>query len=353
MTTTPLLRWRWAHTALALACLLNPSGARASGGDGDFENPYVPATRVALPELPAYAAGQLGVVQPSYWRVYGVLAWRGLHGQGLSATALTALNLQGWRVGQHAGGYDQAWNDEANGVAGWLAARAPLADPPAPKPGVMRDTLQYASYLNCPADAFRTAAMTLAQRQQRGDAAATRAWLAQQDAVFANCAPPRPPGAAWGAAVPVRLPPPLPASAPAWLVHDHAYQSAAALFYAGDYAAARRRFQAISHDPASPWQPLGAYLAARALLRQATLMPLPPQASGPLAPDALPLLQQTRGELVALAPTYPPAATLVGWVDARVRPAQRSAELAQGGPAAGSTQRQPKPGATTCCCSTA
>lgn len=329
MNFPSLPRRALAPAALALACALACSPAGASGGDGYFENPYVPANRVAGPELPAYAAGQLGVVQADYWRAYLVLAWRALHGQTLSATELPALNLQGWRVGQPSGGYDQAWNDEANGVAVWLAARAPLAGSPANKPGVMRDTVQYASYLNCPADAFRTAAKTLAQRQQRGNAAATAAWLAQQDAVFANCAPPRPPGSPWGTPVPVMLPPALPAAAPAWLVQDHAYQSAAALFYAGDYLAARRGFQAISRDAASPWQALGAYLAARALLRQATLMPPPPQASGPLAPDALPLLRQARAELLALAPGYAPAAALIGWVDARLRPAERSAELAQ------------------------
>ena len=66
-------------------------------------------------------------------------------------------------------------------------------------------------------------------------------WLAQQDAVFANCSPP---GIQFGQATqpPAVLPPALPAEAPAWLRADHAYQSAAALFYAGQYEAARQRF---------------------------------------------------------------------------------------------------------------
>jgi hypothetical protein len=77
------------------------------------------------------------------------------------------------------------------------------------------------------------------------------------------------------------------------------------------------------------------YLATRCLLRQATLMPLPPSQSEGLAPAAVPLLEQARRELQAQAASDHAAARLIGWVDARLRPTEHAAELAralQGGP---------------------
>jgi hypothetical protein len=155
--------------------------------------------------------------------------------------------------------------------------------------------------------------------------------------VFANCAPPRP----HRAPRPVSLPAALPHDAPAWLAKDHAYQTAAAHFYAGQYDLAREAFVAIAADKASPWQPWGAYLAARCLLRRATLTNarLRDDPTRAMPAEVRSDLEQARRELAQQAHANDrDAARLIGWVDARLNPAERANELAeqlQRGPIAG------------------
>ena len=301
-------------------CLMLPVLAAASGGDGYTVDPYVPASHVPAPEVEAFAGGKLGVVDGDYFRVFHVLAWRALHGAVLSPAEVKGLHLNEWRVGDKGEGDD--------GVETWLKARAAIA-PSAPAAGPFGVELSgpnYGSYVNCTPDAFRRAAATAHDRAARHGAAEVAEWLAGQDAVFANCSSQMTrSGSGWTRPEPV-LPPPARADAPAWLQADRAYQTAAALFYAGQHAQARVRFLAIGADRSSPWQPLGAYLAARCLLRQATLAAdATPQATA----DAQRLLVQARAELAALAAHDPAALRLLGWVDVRVRPAERAAELAQ------------------------
>ena len=63
----------------------------------------------------------------------------------------------------------------------------------------------------------------------------------------------------------------LSADAPALAQADRAYQIAAAHFYAGAFVEAEAAFTAIARDNASPWRTIAPYLAARAIVRQATL----------------------------------------------------------------------------------
>ncbi len=321
----PATRLTLTALGLAMASLFTLP-AQASGGDGYEENSFAPEHHVPTRDLSGYAAGRLGVLPGSYWRVFLALAWRAGNGHPLSADETAALRLDQWRVGPTGTDWTARHDDAQNGVAGWLAAREQAGGRPV-KIEVERATPDYSFFLNCPVDAFNRARQTLAERQRQSAATPpwVARWLAQQDAVFANCSPE---GLRFGdvSQPPAVLPPALPADAPAWLRADHAYQTAAALFYAGQYQAARQRFLAIALDGSSPWQPLGAYLAARCLLRQATLA---------VGPDRQPehsartrqWLETARQELQAQAPHDAPAGALLTWVDARLRPAERASEL--------------------------
>lgn len=318
--------------AATFACLLAlyTDRAKASGIEEFAENRFNPEHHVSAPALPAYAAGNLGVVMPSYWRVYLFLAWRALHGHPLTNAELALLNVQQWRVGSALVEADYAYAEEKNGVGTWRKARLLVAGAPDVKVDIEADVGDFSMIINCPLDAFERAAQTLQQRLAQGGQKWAAVWLANQDAVFENCSPPPAmgrPGTLFGRRR--ILPATLPAGAPAWLVRDHAYQSAAALFYAGFYDLARRDFLAIANDPASPWQPLGRYLAARCLLRKASVLPAASLRPGdPHSPDKV-LLRTARDELAQAGRDYPPARRLLGWVDARVEPVARRQELSR------------------------
>lgn len=305
--------------------------AHASGGDEYTESEFTPESHVPAADLPAYAGGQLGVVPGSYWRVFLVLAWRAANGHPLSPVEVKVLNVDRWSVGPNSHTNDPYfWDDKTNGVADWLAARARAGATDTRKISVTRDTASYSTYLNCPVDAFNRARQTLAERQRQSahDLQWVAVWLRNQDAVFANCEPEGRQG--WGSnrstPAPV-LPQPAPAQAPAWLVKDTAYQTAAALFYAGRYDEARQGFLAIAQDKSSPWQPLGAYLAARCSLRALSLSV---EDSRDIAknPVTRQQLESTRKELEAMAPHYAPAQGLIQWIDARLDPVGQTRKMA-------------------------
>lgn len=321
-------RSTFTRAALAIALLTTSGMPRASGGDGFEENIYAPEYQVPASELSAYAAGKPGIVVPSYWRVYHFLAYRALTGHALSKDELAALDVRGDLVGAVSGGYDYAYRPETNGVGAWLKARAAVHGAPEVTVGVDTDLGDFTIIINCPADAFARAAKTLGERLERGGQQWGAAWLANQDAVFANCSPKMESRAQAGAPVPrpLFLPSAPAASAPAWLRRDFNYQRAAAHFYAGRYDEARQQFLDIARDGESPWQPLGNYLAARALIRGAVAVPGAPeggQAQGALRGR----LAQARAEMAAIAADYAPARGLLAWLDVRVRPEERRREL--------------------------
>jgi hypothetical protein len=205
--------------------------------------PFLPVTLFHLtvgPEAPAeFAHGQLGIVQPTYERLYQVIAYRYLSGVGLNDAERQAVL--------------SAPQPTAD-TNPWLAARnqAPGITPLRqldPYRQVNIEGYYLDTYLNCNDDAFRTAAATLERIQRTGAAAE---WIAAQDMVFSNCSQ--------GAAIP------QPASDPR-LRADRAYQIASAKFYSEQYDAARQDFQTIAADASSPWHDVAPYLAARCLIR--------------------------------------------------------------------------------------
>lgn len=304
-----------------------PPVAGASGGDGFSANRFASEYQVAPAFLQQYAGGNLGVVPGSYWRVFHYMAYQAARGKPLTPQQLASLELNEWRIGKGST-WDYAYEADLNGSGAWLKERAAYAKqwglPVDMKLDVMGET-DNASYVNCHIDAFKQAAVTLKARAALGAGgkpdAWHKAWLQGQDAVFANCAePPH----EYGKPLPKRvtqLPPAPPANAPDWLKADYAYQSGAAHFYARNFEQARKQFQAVAQDGKSPWKTLGAYLAARCLIRSATL---DDDAKGKVAK-----LQQARKELEALAPAFAPARHLLPLVDARIDPLARIAALAR------------------------
>ncbi|HSW27348.1 MAG TPA: hypothetical protein VLJ62_31615, partial [Burkholderiaceae bacterium] len=216
--------------------------------------------------LEELAQGQLGVVDPSFDHFYLFFAYRRIAGKPLTASDVERLRR-----------FDPCWDDGSKGFHGkdfasssvmkaardeWARARAALVPPAAaPTPGALSVMGYYESAVpNCNPDAFRTAASTLRARQaSHGGDAWVSAWVEGQDRVMQFCFD------ASG-----ELPADVPADAPQWLRADRRYQVAAAHFYAGHYEEAARLFSDIGADTASPWRPLGRYLAARARMRQAS-----------------------------------------------------------------------------------
>ena len=316
------------RVAAALLALL-PLSAMSSGGDGFSANRFASEYQVAPAELAQFAGGKLGVLPGTYWRIYQYLAYQAAKGRALTPQQLAALDLDRWHVGKGSS-WDYSYEPEQNGSGAWLKERAAYAKQWGLAADVKLDVMgdiDNASYVNCHSDAFKQAALTMKARAQAGAGGTAdqwhKAWLQGQDAVFANCAEPP---YQYGKPQPKRvaqLPPALPAGAPNWLKADQAYQTAAAHFYARNFDAARKQFQGVAQDAKSPWQTLGAYLAARSLIRSATL-----EQDGK-APDRAAKLALARKELETLAPSYAPAKQMITLVDARLDPVARIAVLAR------------------------
>jgi len=214
-------------------------------------------TYTVHPDFPLekFAAGELGVLQPTYARSYLVVAYRYLTGTGFNAAEQQAL-VALWRarlvstVEANAEEWPKVWLEVRSKVPG-IASVSSI--------NVFRSWGQFSNYLNCPEDAFKTAASTLHRLQERfgPESSAVRAWVQAQDVVFAKCSD--------GANLTLQ-----PAT-DTQLRADSAYQVATAQFYSGNFDAAIEAFEVIAKDTDSPWRSLAPYLAARALVRKATL----------------------------------------------------------------------------------
>ena len=263
--------------------------------------PFLPEALFHLavgPENPVdFAQGKLGVLLPTYQRLYQVIAYRYLSGVGLSPAEAAALELKKVEVTAEPAPVTVPPAEKNP----WLVARAKV---PGVKPVDSIDAYRqvqkqgfFDSYLNCNDDAFQTAAATLDRVRSKPFAAD---WVAAQDQVFGDCSK--------GSDIPA-------ASADPQLRADRAYQIASAKFYAEQYDAAHQDFQAIAADASSPWHEIAPYVAARCSIR-----------AGKFA-EAEAELQR-----VAVDPSRPrwhaPANSLLGYVEVRLRPAQRMHELA-------------------------
>jgi hypothetical protein len=265
------------------------------------------------PDQKDLARGNLGILQPTYARRYLLAAWRALNGTPLTAEELAVITAVG-------PDFSRATVKSASDT--WHATRRTVTEIPAPM--VVQDTFilpTYSYIVNCSDSALVTAATTLEARRASLGAADPRffEWVRAQDIVFSNCGR--------RGDEPAAIPDSLGEDASPATRADRDYQIAAAHFYAGHFADAEARFTAISRDPASPWQPWGRFLAARAVIRRGTMGGT--DAAGD--PAALRQAEELLRAIVAdpqLAATHDPARQLLEFLSLRTEPVKALAAAA-------------------------
>jgi len=304
------------------------------------------------PDIPfdKFVQGQLGIVQPTFARSYLVVAYRYASGvpltndeqeaaialwenRGIEQSNITQdsrFNAAGAPAVQNH--YLQEAQDEADGPKDWLDGRAQITSSPAPEPNQLQGLNTYNSYVNCSNDAFATAAVTLKARAEKfgKDNPGVKDWVAAQDAVFANCGgdPDKP-----------SIPPAADSSLPELLRFDREYQISAAYMYSNRYNEAVQGFQHIAGEKNSPWHDLAPYLAARTMLRRATLDVSQPEApkngSAPIpafAPEKMRAAADFISKTLADDPNRPFALQMQALLDRaefRLYPAEQTIRLAQ------------------------
>jgi hypothetical protein len=302
------------------------------------------------PDIPLekFVQGQLGIVEPTFARSYLVVAYRYATGVPLTkdeqegAIAVwrnrgideTRISPDFYTNQIHpVNHFLQEAQDASEGPKDWVDARARVASPPVTgEIKQLQELDTYNSYVNCSNDAFAAAAATLSKRVELfgKDAPGVRAWVAAQDAVFANCA--------GDPSKPV-----LPAEAEAFLPeifrYDREYQIAAANMYSNNYEQAIQGFQRIAQERVSPWHDIAPYLAARTMVRRATVeVPWPDAPKGgyvpipPFEPDRMQAAFEFATKTLSADPHGPfalPIEELLERADFRLHPAERSARLAE------------------------
>ena len=303
---------RFPRTIVALVLLFVLQPPASACGPFSMEAIFVFTAHPAYP-LDKFASGEIGVVQPSYARSYLYVSYRYLMNAPLSPAEQKALT--------------ELWNERLNSgsdlgedgwIKNWLDARQKVAGlPEPPKISVYRNREkpnEYESFVNCTKDSFDTAVATLNERIKKygPESPVIRSWIEAQDQVFANCSE----GKNLPAAITVD---------DALLRADRNYQIAAANFYSTNFEDARKAFDAIAADAASPWKPLAPYLSARTLVRQASLG---------AAEQKTTLLTQAESKLKTIlddkqqASSYHSATRLLDLVKFRLHPSERLHELA-------------------------
>lgn len=295
--------------SLALAATL----ALACGPD----LPWAAFTHQRHPDVPLspYAAGQLGVLQPTYARSYLIVAYRWLSGVPLSrdeqfaAVDMWKRRSESWWSGPAT---------EENAPAEWMAARARVTGLP-PAPEQLLEHLRSDAYTlsqGSAMESFRAATRVLGQRlaAEGARSPSLRAWVLAQDTVFAVIA---------GEDLSLTDTP------AARTDPDRLYQLAAVAFHRGNYGQAEPIFRLLAAGPGARMKPWCAYLAARSVVRQAQDM----SGEAPMFDRAA--FERADRELSAILadPTqreaHDAARRLQGFVGFRLRPVAQLAELSR------------------------
>jgi hypothetical protein len=310
-------RWK-KYCAVALLAFFLYLSSPTSGCGPFFPQAYFVTSK--LPDFPLkpYAAGEVGIVLPSYSRSYLIVAYRYFGGKPLAADEQTAV-LKLWNERLSA---SRDFSDEKPPSSQtWLDERAKVVELAAP--GEIQEFKSapdsYFQYQNCLGDSFATAAATARDRAAKWgtNTPVLVDWVRGQDTVFANC----------GGLPPVNIPGAAPASTPPLLRADRAYQIAAAEFYGGRFEDAENAFRAISNDTESPWRPTAALMVARCEIRFGTL-------ASENAGEAAEHLRAAEKQLRAieaddsLRKIHPGARRLLDFVEFRIHPVEQLHELA-------------------------
>ncbi len=207
----------------------------------------------------------------------------------------------------------------------WSAARAKVTNEKRDIETEKRIADEYYSFSNCLPGAFENAAKTLEDRLAKyGINEIVKEWLKGQDAVFSNCG---------GASNILES---LGENSPDWLRKDRQYQIAAMQFYAGDFAAAREKFEKIAADESSVWKSAAKFVAARTFIRQASFIKDSEDESAKVqaVKDKKELLQKAADKLQniladnSMNEFHKSAFRLLGLVKYRMIPQERQKELA-------------------------
>jgi hypothetical protein len=277
---------------------------------------YAVFTYKSHPDFPLkdYAAGAIGIPQPTYARSYLVVAYRYYSGVPLNTREQSAATqLWAFRM-------DLSWPG-ANSDD-WLKARKLVPGVQSTKVESLKTLPGYEGYMSCPTDAFETAADTLKEHIKHYGASSSevRDWLAAQEIVFSHC------GDAPASPDKIREAAP---GAPARLRADRAYQRAAMSFYGGEFDSARQQFETIAADSSSRWSKLAPYLAARAVIRKATLSaPADKNFDASALTDAESMLDRILKN-PNLRSIHKKAKLLRGFVEFRLHPERRTHEVAK------------------------
>ena len=245
--------------AVTLAIVLLNGTTALACGPFTLEAVFVHTVHPTYP-LAQFAAGRIGLVQPSYARSYLYAAYRYLSGSNFSPSEQRAL-IELWK--QRIDFLSE--DDPAEWSKVWLEARKKV-------PGVedrgeidvhraREKPNEYEFYVNCNKDSFEMATKVLADRtaEYRADPTTLLSWISAQDQVFSNCSS--------GTSIPDSLP----ANAGRLAREDRAYQIAAAHFYSANFDEARKRFEEIAAETDGTWRFVAAYMVVRTLIRKASL----------------------------------------------------------------------------------
>ena len=314
---------------LTVVALVIPPPARACGPF--FLTVIFIQTKHPDTPLRRYAAGELGILQPSYARSYLVVAYRALEGRTLNvseqqqalalwqhrlATTWSDFTPDGTKRPPDAG---QAWMQERRTIAAAQAGEP--VDRYKPEEKKELNEVHFFEFENCTEQAFETATLTLRARATEFGARseAVKDWLEAQDAVFKNCGRRDSSGA--------KFPNEAAATLPEKIRADREYQMAAAAFYAGRWNEAQARFQKIAEDKNSPWSKTAALVAVRCRIREATIDMNQDGSRGQLlAADARLETLEKLPDMVEFAPAI---RRLRGFIEFRTDPDGRALQLAR------------------------